>query len=326
MPEYDKWYKDVLNGKRKNFYPNRIRLLENPGVPLFLFHVHYRAILGEAIIVRSTVKREKHFYWFDEFLSYPYPVELELLETDPRLPKARRGRWICLYISLKTIEEIRYLSRLSEMTRKKLGREIARARAQLRKRPMGKPCWKSYMIRECEKLGKEYKVNEGILTETQKYFARCVQKKLMVGRSYDQIFYAALYLAFRMLKIPKLRNDIASISGISSRKIGKLYLHLAKELHLTVPLLNPEQLIKSRSVKLGISKQTIDMAVSVVENARKSGITVGKAPSSIAAAAIFVACEWENKKITRRQIAKLFNVSGVTIRKHCKKLEELIRT
>lgn len=93
MPEYDNWYKEVVNGKRRCFYPKRVQLFENPGVIMFLFHIHHHAIMGEMQIVRSTLKDGKHFYWFDKFLFYPHPVQLELLETDSRLPRiASKGR------------------------------------------------------------------------------------------------------------------------------------------------------------------------------------------------------------------------------------------
>lgn len=323
MPGYDKWYRDVLKGKRKSFYPNRIRLLEKPGVPLFLFHVHYHAIVGEATIVRSTVEGGKHFYWFDEFLSYPYPIEPELLKTDSRLPKARRGRWKIMYISSEVIEEIRFLSTLSKETRKELGIEIVE---QLRKRTERKPSWEYYMVSECNKLREKYAFGETVLNEAQNYFAECKEKKLIASVSHDVIFYAALYLAFRMLEIPKLCCDIANISGISSRKLRKFYLLLAKRLNRTIPVLNPENLIESRSVKLGVTKQTIDTAVSLARIARKNVITMGKAPSAIAAAAIVVACDRRNEKIERTAVAKLFDVSTVTIRNRYKELEAIICT
>lgn len=324
MPEYDKWYKDVLEGKRKCFYPNRIRLLENPGVPMFLFHVHHHAIVGEAQIVRSTTKNGKHFYWFDEFLSYPHPVQLELLEIDPRLPRlVKKGRWTLIYISEETIEKIRSLSRLPVKERKKLGKHLAMVVEQLKILPLYKPTWRSYMQNECEKLRKRYGLNEQVLAETQKHFSTFVKKKLSKGSSLGVRFYASLYLAFRMLGIPKPLKDIARISGISSTQLGKGYRLFARELNLTVPPLNPKQLIKSRSGKLNISKNTIARALFLVEEARKRRIVVGRSPSSIAAVAMFVACKQEGEEETQKQIAETFGVSEATIRNFYEKLETL---
>ena len=324
MPEYDKWYKDVLKGKRKCFYPNRIRLLENPGVPMFLFHVHHHAIVGEAQIVRSTAKNGNHFYWFDEFLSYPHPVQLELLRTDPRLPRmVMKGRWTLVYIFEEIIEEIRSLSKLPEEERKKLGKDLESAIEQLKRLPIREPTWKFYMRNECEKLRRRHKLNEQVLAETEKYFSESVQKRLGVGHSFDARFYASLYLAFRMLKIPKSLNDVSGISGQSPPQLGKMYRLLARKLNLTVPPLDPQQLVKSRSSKLDISKKTVARAVSLIHEAQKKRIVLGISPSTIAAVAMFVACKEEGEKETQKQIAETFGVSDVTIRNCYEKLSAL---
>ena len=126
-----------------------------------------------------------------------------------------------------------------------------------------------------------------------------------------------------MLKIPKLLNDIAEISGVSPTRLGKLYRLLARELNLIVPPLDPKQLIKSRSRRLNISKKTIRRAVSLIQKAQKRRIILGKAPSSIAAVATFVACQKEGEEIKQKQIAETFGVSTVTIRNYSKKLEAL---
>ena len=324
MSEYDKWYKDVINGKIKCFYPSRVRLLENPGSLMFIFHVHYHAIMGEAQIVRSTMENGSHLYWFDELLSYPHSVQLELLQTDPRLPRiARKGRWRFVYVSTRTVEEIRRLAKLSEEQRKKLGKTLKRVIEQLKKRPTYKPTWEFYSKNECEKLRKRYKLNEQVLAETQKYFSKSVQKKLSIGSPFDERFYASLYLAFRMLGIPKLLSDVTEICGVSSKKLGKLYRLFASELNLIVPPLDPVQLIKSRSGILNISKKTIRRAVFLVQEARKRRVMCGKAPSSIAAVATYVACQKEREEKEQKQIAETFSVSEVTIRYHSKKLDAL---
>jgi len=315
MPEYDKWYKDVLNGKARCFYPKPIRLLENPGMIMFLFHVHHHALVGEAQIVRSTIENGRHLYWFDEFLSYPHFVGLELLQTDPKLARmAKMGRWRCVYVYRKTVEEVRSLSKLPVQERKKLGKKLKKVIEQMIRRPVYKPTPKFYVENECEKLRRRYKLDKQILAEAQKYFCTSVQKRFFIGRSLDEIFYTCLYLAFRLLGFPKLLSEVAKISGINPTKIGKLYRFLVRRLDLTVPPLNPEQLIKSRSDKLQISEKTIRKALSLVQEARDKKIIRGKAPSSIAAVAIFVACQTEGQKRSKKEIAEIFGISEPTLR------------
>lgn len=85
MPEYDRWFKEVIKGKMKCFYPHRISLFEIPGTILLLYHGHKRKIVGEAKITKATLEDKIHRYWFDDFIVYPNPVGLKLLHSDPRL-------------------------------------------------------------------------------------------------------------------------------------------------------------------------------------------------------------------------------------------------
>ena len=79
MPEYDKWFRDVLAGKMKSFYPFRIKLLECPGMFLIVYHSHRRAIVGEAKIVKWSKESDGYHCWFDKFIVYPKPVPLEII-------------------------------------------------------------------------------------------------------------------------------------------------------------------------------------------------------------------------------------------------------
>lgn len=92
----------------KCFYPNRIALLEDPGVPMFLYHSGFHAIVGEALINRAEVKNGAYYYFFDSFTRYPYQVLSELITTDEKVPRmAKRGRWLYIYISKETVNKIR---------------------------------------------------------------------------------------------------------------------------------------------------------------------------------------------------------------------------
>jgi len=159
-----------------------------------------------------------------------------------RLPRmSRKGQWRCVYISQETIEEIRNLSKLPKWKRKKLGENLKRIIEQLKQHPPYKRSgitWRFYVKNERKKLKRNYQLSEQILGEAQKYFFESVQKRLSVGQSLDERFYASLYLAFRMLGIPKLLKDITEISGVSPKKLGKLYRLFTRELNLTVHACN----------------------------------------------------------------------------------------
>lgn len=323
MPEYDKWFKDVLAGKQKAYYYTRsIRLLEEPGYPMFVFHSHYHGIVGEARITESMVKDQMHFYRFQDFVVYPKEVHLELLQSDPRLPKmANVGRWFCVYISSETIEEIRHISNLGDQERKRLQKLSAKSVSGQKTPFKLMLSWKAYMRKETERLKKEHEISEQILEKTKKYFSQAVERGLTQGRSHGDLFYGSLYLAFRMQDDPRLVRDIARISGIQQKTILKVYRLLVWQLGLTVPPLKPKQLIKTYCQQIDLPEKTIDKAISLIAEAKKKNITIGTAPTVIAAVATFAACQKNNQHITKKQIAKTFDVTNLSIRKYAHRLE-----
>ena len=111
----------------KTYYPFHIRLLDEPGTIILIYHSHKKVIVGEAKIIKHTIKNNKHYYWFEEFIKYPKPVPLEMIYSDERLRKLR-GRWLAVYISEETLEEIRELAGLKGDLKKRLKREIELAK------------------------------------------------------------------------------------------------------------------------------------------------------------------------------------------------------
>ena len=122
---YDLWYREALRGRVRAFYPLHVRLLDEPGALMLIYHSHARAVVAEARVVRHTVEGGWHYYWFDELVKYLEPVPLELVRSDPRLPRLR-GRWVAVYIGEEALAELRELAGLSGDLRLRLEREAAR--------------------------------------------------------------------------------------------------------------------------------------------------------------------------------------------------------
>jgi len=326
MPEYDKWYRSVLEGRMNCFYPNRISLLETPGVPLFLYHTDFRAIVGEATINKAEVKDGAHFYFFDIFIKYSYPVPLELIRTDKRVPRmARAGRWTHIYISRETVEEIRGLSRMSEEMKAMLGIDLEKVFARLEKRPaVRKPDWRVFMEEEIGKLREAHHLDDQTLERLREYFSEAASRNITKGRSIRAVFYASLYLALRMLEYPVRFSDIQRMSNIKSGKIAKNYHLLVRKLGLSPPPINPEKIVYSYAKSLNIEEGTLSRAVSLIERAKRKGATSGSDPFSIAATAIYLACRAENEKVTQKEIGEALGVTPVSIRNNAKKLNKFI--
>lgn len=334
MPEYDKWFKEVLEGRIKCFYPNRILLFENAVVPMFLFHSHYRAIVGEATIVKATEEGEDHFYWFEKFISYSNPVPLEILETEKKV--FMRARWRFIYILLKTVAEIRHLSKLSEEKRKEYGINLEAKMIELRqmrkRRPIkriGKFCNRNihnlkYHIDEiCKKLNTDYNLNYKVLDEAQNIFFKAIREELFKGLLLEEAFYGSMYLAFRVLRIPRILADLSKMSGLPKKRIAKVYRLLLRNFNWYMPPQHPKQLVKTYAYRLGLSEITIDEAVRILNKVENVLHKDGKSPSSIAAAATFLACQETGVNQMKKNVAEIYGISTLTLTKHIQEISSI---
>jgi len=312
-PEYDRWLKDVLEGKIKCFYPNRIRLLEIPGTFLLLYHTHKRAIIGEAKIIKVTSKNNEHYYWFDHFVLYPNPVNLKLIRTDYRLKeRAKRGRWRVIYLSQETLEEIRDLSELKGKSKERLRRELELAREEVeRRRSYLSKDRKSFLEVEIKKL-MDLGVEQKIIKKTKEIFLEALKRKLRIPSKL--MFYASLYLAFRSFGVPKRLNEIQKIENFNSKKLVSAIKLLLRNLEIKLPIIGPKEWILRYSEKLETSQRTVQAAINLAEKMKSEKSLKHKSPISIAATAMYIAALRTGEKITQKKIANAFGISSVTLR------------
>jgi transcription initiation factor TFIIIB Brf1 subunit/transcription initiation factor TFIIB len=311
--DYDGWFKDVLAGKTKCFYPNRIRLFEAPGGILLLYHTHKRAIVGEAKIIRVTSEKKRHYYWFDKFLSYPNPVSVRLLRTDPRLKKlARGGTWTVIYLSMETVEEIRELSELWGKSSERLQRELELARERGNRPTILRD--DMFFVGIGKKKLMDMGVKPEILEKTREIFREAVKRKLLRGRSSKLIFYASLFLAFRSLGIPKRFDEIQRTGNIDLKKFISSVKLLRENIQIKIPFLSSTEWILYYSGKLEVPDKIVRFALDLSENMKAKGPIRYRSPISIAATALYVASLTAGEKIMQEKIANTFGITTVTLR------------
>ncbi|MFN3268138.1 MAG: transcription initiation factor IIB, partial [Zestosphaera sp.] len=76
----------------------------------------------------------------------------------------------------------------------------------------------------------------------------------------------------------------------------------------------PLSYVRQYSSVLKISPETESLAMKLVVTAKNSGITSGKGPQGIAAAALYIASILMNEKLTQQNISEKLNVTEVTLR------------
>ena len=155
-------------------------------------------------------------------------------------------------------------------------------------------------------------------------YRSAAKKSLVRGRSIESVVASSIYTACRRANIPRTLDEIAEVSKVSKKQIGKNYRFLSKELNIKLKPTSPSDYIPRFATKLGISCEAQSMAIEIIDKAKNAGLNSGKGPTGLAAAALYIASVLHGERKTQRDVAEIANVTEVTIRNRYKELSDKI--
>jgi hypothetical protein len=143
-----------------------------------------------------------------------------------------------------------------------------------------------------------------------------------VSISVEAMVAAALYMACRMMKMPRPLDEFAQYTKASKKKVARYYRLLLQELNVKVPTSDPVLYISRVAEQLKLSGEVVKTAVEILQKARRAGITAGKDPAGLAAAAVYTASLMHGYRRAQKDFAVAAGVAEVTVRK---RYDELIK-
>jgi len=153
-------------------------------------------------------------------------------------------------------------------------------------------------------------------------YRRALDEDLLPGRSIEGVATAALYAAARQMGTPRSLDEVATVSRIDDMEFKRTYRYLVRELNLEVKPADPTSYVPRFVSELGLSDDVERRARELLRNAVDSGVTSGKSPVGLAAAAIYAGALLCNEKVTQSEVSDVTNVSEVTIRNRYQELLE----
>ena len=157
---------------------------------------------------------------------------------------------------------------------------------------------------------------------TASIYRKALNKNMIRGRSIEDVISASVYYACRQCGIPRTLDEIASFYRGRKKEIGRTYRFIARGLVLKIPPVRPEEYISRFCSKLTLSSKVQAKVAEIVRDVSEEELLSGKAPTGIAAAAIYMAAILCNENRTQKEIANVTGVTEVTIRNRYKELAE----
>jgi transcription initiation factor TFIIB len=175
-------------------------------------------------------------------------------------------------------------------------------------------------LRYITKVAIDLSLPDTALEKATLAYKRIVEKGLLKGRSMEAVCATAIYIGSKQSKTAITLRDIAHSTKISPRKISHSYRSIVKHLKMSVQTTSVGNYASEISARLRLSPQSKEMMEKILE-ASDSKRFVGKAPTGIACAAIYIGSLLAGERKTQREIAEVARITEATIRARCKELE-----
>ncbi|MGZ0747212.1 MULTISPECIES: transcription initiation factor IIB [unclassified Haloparvum] len=171
-----------------------------------------------------------------------------------------------------------------------------------------------FALSEVDRMASALGVPRSVREVASVIYRRALTEDLIRGRSIEGVSTAALYAACRQEGIPRSLDEVADVSRVEQKEIGRTYRYISQELGLELKPVDPKQFVPRFGSSLDLSEEVQAKATEIIDVSAEEGLLSGKSPTGFAAAAIYAASLLCNEKKTQREVAEVAQVTEVTIR------------
>jgi len=183
----------------------------------------------------------------------------------------------------------------------------------------------TFALSELDRMASNLDLQRNLRERSAKIYRDAVEAHLIRGRSIEGVAAASLYAACRMYKVPRTLHEIAEVSRVNKKEIGRSFRFISKELDLNLNPTEPLDFLTRFISELDLSQECQKLSKRIIKLAELRGLTSGRGPTGVCAAAIYAASILSKERRTQRKIAKISQVTEVTIRNRFSELIENLK-
>jgi transcription initiation factor TFIIB len=182
----------------------------------------------------------------------------------------------------------------------------------------------TFALSELDRMASNLDLQKNLRECSAKIYRDAVEAHLIRGRSIEGVAAASLYAACRMYKIPRTLNEIADVARVDKKEIGRSFRFISNELMLNLNPTKPIDFLPRFISELQLTTKCHKTAKAVIRMAEERGLTSGRGPTGVCAAAIYTATILTKERRTQRKVARITGVTEVTVRNRFSELIENI--
>lgn len=179
-----------------------------------------------------------------------------------------------------------------------------------------------FPISEFDAIVSALGLSQPVREEAEVVYRMAVKKNLVHVKNIKGVVAAVLYSACRNCNIPRTLDEISEVSRASRKEIGRTYKLISRELGLKLFPTSPIDYLPRFCSGLNLRGEVQSKAVEVFKQATEKELTIGKGPTGMAAAAIYIASILCGDRRTQREVAEVAGITEFTIYCRYKEMAE----
>lgn len=154
-----------------------------------------------------------------------------------------------------------------------------------------------------------------------RWYKLALQYNVSKGKNILYTLSACVYIVCRQEKTPHMLIDFSALLRIDVHRIGRVFLRILNCLGIKTALVDPSLYLPRFVTRLGIQNvKILEVSIRLVGRMKRDWIVVGRRPNNLCGAALLVACRIFGEERSIEDIARVVNVSTITINKRLKEL------
>lgn len=168
------------------------------------------------------------------------------------------------------------------------------------------------------RLVSELSLPEEAHKEIEDLYDACVIANDIQGNRKETTLSALTYAVTTKHNLPITMKDIADITGVKTRSIGRVYRSLSRKLDIKITPVPAEKYLNRIVDDLRLSQETKDKAKDLVERSKKEASFSGRSRAGIAATSVYLAAKLKDEHRAQKEVSEVIDVTVNTIRSDAK--------
>jgi len=164
-------------------------------------------------------------------------------------------------------------------------------------------------------------LSQTIIDDAKVLYKKLSEEKISRGENRHGLIASSIYMSCKSNNVPRSAKEVAKMFNLNISTMTKGCKKFNEILDINFNSSIPDDFIKRFCTKLN-RPDIIDTCLFVIAKANEYSIVAENAPPSIAAGVIYLVSDVSSVKVSKKQIAKVCEISEVTINKCYKKLSK----